>query len=88
MLGCLTGVRICRDLIKLEEYEKVIAERQSREARMGNEVTNEDYWEHRCGTAQIENVYELLKVVAVARDSERRETLSARALWQLRRLRE
>jgi hypothetical protein len=63
--GCLKGLEVCRTLIRLDEYQKEIAVRRGVEmsaATSRHAMTPEEYWEFRCGTAQLEFVYERLKV--------------------------
>jgi hypothetical protein len=60
--GCLEGLEICRRLDTPDDFLTVIAMRQGDEHRMRVECRSEGYWQHRCATAQIEFVYERMKV--------------------------
>lgn len=63
--GSLAGFEIvCGLPPTLEAYAQCLAGRRRREMEMvGEGADAEVYWEHRCATAQVEHVYECLKVV-------------------------
>lgn len=88
-LGCLAGLQFCRRLLLLEEFERVILRRRLHETRMALTVKGEAaikrYWAHRCATAQMEYVYECMKV-ASAINGGGSEMVSGRAIRQYARI--
>lgn len=62
--GCLKGIELCRHLNSLADFEAVLVPRRRTEIDiMGNKKTDiESYWRHRCATAQIDFVYQHMKV--------------------------
>jgi hypothetical protein len=63
--GCLDGLEICRTLLTLEDYQKEIKARNDIEDALVSceeKPSLEDYWKFRCATAQLEYVYERMKV--------------------------
>lgn len=63
--GCLAGFELVRTLPPtLEAYQQCLAERRRREVEMvGRHEDAVAYWEYRCATAQVEHVYERLKII-------------------------
>lgn len=67
-IGAMTGFELCENLHVMEDFEKVINARQSRENKMRNELEESSdkttkYWEHRYATLQVAFVYERLLVL-------------------------
>ena len=62
--GCLRGFELCRNLLTPEEFSTILTERQSKERSLvSRRVPPNVYWEYRCATAQIEHLWERLKVI-------------------------
>lgn len=81
LLGCLTGVRIAGDLVSMEDYEKVLLERQAHELKLSeDDAPIETYWDYRCATVQIEYVYDVIKAAETLTNPNFREAISAKAL--------
>ena len=57
------GFELCRYLHTPQDFEQVLAERHRMEMRMSYDVSEENYWEYRWATLQINHVYERLKVL-------------------------
>lgn len=81
--GALKGFELCRTLDSMEDFERVLQEREIEEDNLriavhkdseGKEAID-NYWSYRYGTLQVEFVYETLKVGFPGRY----KTISARA---------
>lgn len=73
--GGIAGFELCRGLLTLEEFEKILGERHQKEQDL--RIADQDiaaYWEYRCATIQVEYCYEIVKV------AYGRYPLSARAV--------
>lgn len=62
--GYYAGLDLAATLSTPEEFQAVLKERHAKEAQMRFEGINyEEYWEHRCCTAEVEFVWERLRLV-------------------------
>ena len=68
-VAALAGMEMCRNLESIADFEAVITARNAEEMRMRHENIEDidTYWSFRIATAQIEFIYERMKVVANAR---------------------
>ncbi len=61
--GAIAGMELCRSLLTLAEYRRVIAEREAWERQWRRTRGNiDEYWEHVFGTRQVVFVYEVMRV--------------------------
>ena len=61
--GALLGFEICRSLMTPEDFEDVLRERQNLEIQQRSARMNvAEFWEFRAATAQIEHVWERMKI--------------------------
>ena len=61
--GCLRGFRIAKTLTTPQEFITIIDRRHQAERRLSSAHADpERYWEYRCATAQIEFVWERMKI--------------------------
>lgn len=62
--GCLAGFELCRVLETPADYQECLRQRHEQETRMHREqVDAEEYWEYRCATAQVEHLWERLRII-------------------------
>lgn len=62
--GALTGFGLCRLLNTPEDFQSTLAERHRTENHMAREgVSPEVYWEYRMATAQVEFLWEHLRIL-------------------------
>lgn len=63
--GCLEGFRIVATLETPADFTRVLLDRQAIEHTMHwvDRVSPAEYWEYRCATAQVEHVWERLRIV-------------------------
>lgn len=81
--GCLQGLEICRTLDTPEDYQAALSTRYDVEDEMRSDrVPIDQYWEYRCATAQIEFVWERLRILWGLGPS----MISGNAVLQLHRL--
>jgi hypothetical protein len=81
--GCLEGFRIAGELEIPEGFTDTITERRRVQQQMFfDQVDPETYWEHTCCTAQIEFVWERLRIVL----GQGSEMVSGNAVVQIHRI--
>lgn len=62
--GYYAGLDLAGTLSTAEEFQAVLKERHAREQQMRCDgIKYEEYWEHRCCTAEVEFVWERLRIV-------------------------
>jgi len=59
--GCLAGLELCRQLTTPDDFRHTIEDRIQKEYQLRT-ASAEEYWEHRCATAQVEFVWERMKI--------------------------
>ena len=85
---CLAGVELSRrlDPENPNEWEVALTERRAREDELcsgdQSQAAVEAYWEYHCATAQMEHVYERLKVAWDVNGVRPAGSVSARAAMQ------
>lgn len=86
--GCLVGFALARrlDAENPNEWDVALTERRARENELcggdQSQAAVENYWEYHCATAQVEHVYERLKVAWDVNGVRPAPTVSARAAMQ------
>jgi hypothetical protein len=83
--GCINGLHICTDLRSIADFEAVLTVRQDAEIQHRLKINKmEHFWPHRYATAQIEFIYECMKVAVGSYGMHKTQSNLAR--WNLYRL--